>query len=189
MGWTGTSFHGGSLEDFFKKEFPGIEFIRTSRTGGAFYAAYRTEENRNIRALVVLVKTSAGQITYKEMSEDMEPFYYACPEKILDILDPPESCHAEKWRAKCRQYIRISRTVRPGAVIRTEKPVSFRGGLVTQIFEIRSVKPWEIEGVNQYGVGFPVRLSRESLIERALPEIPEPIEPVKERPAEQLVLI
>lgn len=46
---------------------------------------------------------------YKDMDEAMEPFYYDCPIRLLDLLDKlapatEPASGAYKWRAKCREH-------------------------------------------------------------------------------------
>lgn len=58
---------------------------------------------RYVYALVCLCKVERGEFFYKDMSEDMEPFYYDCPTAILNLLTEPINDHARKWRETCRE--------------------------------------------------------------------------------------
>lgn len=48
------------------------------------YAAMRKHGESDIWALIVLVNLRGSIISYKEMGEDIEPYYYDCLRKILD---------------------------------------------------------------------------------------------------------
>lgn len=39
---------------------------------------------------------------YKPMEEDMGPYYFNCPKRILDLLSPTDSKTANEWRESCR---------------------------------------------------------------------------------------
>ena len=81
----------------------------TSTRGDGFewsniiYAAYQTPYG--IVGLVICWKyyPSNRQVVHKEMTEDMHPFYYECPNNILDMLDDTDNENALEWRQKCRE--------------------------------------------------------------------------------------
>jgi hypothetical protein len=41
----------------------------------------------------------------KVMDEDMGPYFYDCPARILNLLTPTKSEYAQKWREECRRQI------------------------------------------------------------------------------------
>lgn len=58
--------------------------------------------------LVVFTQRRRGEFGYKDMSEDMEPYAYDAPARMLDMLDrlaPNPPGYAADWRAKCRARI------------------------------------------------------------------------------------
>lgn len=88
------------------------EVVKSTLRGSTYYAAVRTVDAARgtveTWALVALTSiTGSGtwekMFNYKEMSEDMGPYYYDCPASILDLLDETASETANKWRAACRE--------------------------------------------------------------------------------------
>jgi len=75
---------------------------------------------------------------HKAMSEDMGPFEYDCPARILDMLTPTDIEYSKEWRAKCRERL-AARAARPkvskGAHVRFEKPIPFMDGRSHSLFE------------------------------------------------------
>lgn len=68
---------------------------------GVAYLAYETE-NRGTIAVVVLLDRKREEIGYKLMDETVHPYFYDCPEEILNMLtDPPPNYGALQWRHKC----------------------------------------------------------------------------------------
>ena len=116
MGWT--FFHrepGLKTLDVFKKEF-GAGVLDGSSNGGQFYMVYQAKEGKlAIVCLIQYRRFDTFNFGYKDMSEDMGPFYYNCPERILKQLDPLEKLwlpnswpynEAKKWREKCWENIK-----------------------------------------------------------------------------------
>lgn len=81
----------------------------TSKKGDGFnwsniiYAAYQTPYG--IVGLVICWKyyPSNREVVHKEMTEIEHPFYYECPNNILDMLDDTDNETALEWRQKCRE--------------------------------------------------------------------------------------
>ena len=77
-----------------------------------YYAAVewvRPDGTREVWCAVFLLKfhpRARDGLTfgYKDMSEEMGPYAWRCPVRILDALTPTENAHANGWRAKCREY-------------------------------------------------------------------------------------
>ena len=44
---------------------------------------------------------SKRELGIKWIDEDMGPYYYECPRRVLDCLTPTDSDHARSWRASC----------------------------------------------------------------------------------------
>lgn len=83
-----------------------------------FYAAvervHKKTGERIVWAAVIKITHGRGDygFCYKDMSEDMGPYYYDCPAKVLDLLTPTESEYAKAWRAKCRERLKHAAEVR-----------------------------------------------------------------------------
>jgi hypothetical protein len=52
-----------------------------------------------------LVKRQGHEFGYKAMDDSMQPFYYGCPEKILNQLTPTDDPGSNKWREQCWKKI------------------------------------------------------------------------------------
>ncbi|HEY4545585.1 MAG TPA: hypothetical protein VIG90_04040 [Pedomonas sp.] len=67
---------------------------------------------------------------YKTMDETVHPFFYNCPEPILNLLTPTECDGANKWRRQCRQTL-SARRARPklsnGVMLEIDNPPSLCG--------------------------------------------------------------
>ncbi len=117
MGWT--SYHAtyyksnGSIDrkaeldhDLFCSEgVYGHKLVKSSMIGSVYYAAVLHPQGHTY-GLVVLTQTDMRNyhnFRYKDMSEDMEPFYYDCPMSILNLLSSTTYESALIWRQKCRQ--------------------------------------------------------------------------------------
>lgn len=95
MGWT--SIKGMNAEEAFKFDYQ--DYIRDyERVGNVLYCAMRSEIDDTTYGMVVLLEGGM----YKPMDEDVGPFYYDCPKRILDRLTPvhPDS-DAWEWRSRC----------------------------------------------------------------------------------------
>ncbi len=56
-------------------------------------------------AAVALIDPRGDELGIKEMDETMVPFYYNCPENILNLLTPTDDSGANKWRQQCWKKI------------------------------------------------------------------------------------
>ena len=80
------------------------ELLKSSVVGSTYYAAARSQRG-NIYGLVVItqVDRKTGEFYYKDMSEDMLPYYFDCPLSILKLLSPTDNESALEWRKQCRE--------------------------------------------------------------------------------------
>lgn len=163
MGWTTTSdyerHHKGlfTIREYLDREFacdnpnyPRHEILDSAMHGRTeYYAAVRSTDRTTgesvVSALVALVsykpRDPEGQtLGWKTMSETMHPYCYACPERILALLDPPGNADATEWRRLCREKRASAREARAafrhGAIVRFEAPMTFSGGVVRQRFTV-----------------------------------------------------
>lgn len=102
----GSNYSGGICH------YPKMEVIKSSMVGSVYYGAIRSVNTQtgNNRTWGVVVLTSTANLNgfdfaYKDISEDMEPGYYDCPQKILDLLSPTDNEYALVWRRKCREKL------------------------------------------------------------------------------------
>lgn len=126
-----------------RKKIGTFKVLKSSMVGSTYYAAvqktiFSTEtepEKFDIFAVVCFTHTDMKDyynFSYKDMSEDMEPFYYDCPRTILDLLTPADSENANRWRNKCREQLAIRtkqralRALPLGSVIEVIAPRDFK---------------------------------------------------------------
>lgn len=126
MGWT--SFHdvGLSVGEICTREFTDTNpagdrwsVVDQSTRGSVWYAIGRVDRVGQppvFYGLVWLTSRRGGQFAYKDMTEDMGPYYWDCPARLLDQLDklaPTPGQSAIDWRAKCRAKIAAKRKPKP----------------------------------------------------------------------------
>lgn len=80
----------------------GYQCIAKSSKFGEMYAAIQRPDGE-VFILVALIRTCKGEWGYKDMEEDMMPFYYNCTEKVLKLSTMNDS-NSVRWRAKCRNH-------------------------------------------------------------------------------------
>jgi len=163
MGWTTTDdyerFSKGlfSIREYLDRQFasdhpdyPRLEILDSSMTGRTeYYAAVRSTDRKSGKvttfALIAMVKYSTKawdghSLGWKEMSENMMPYLFNCPERIIGQLDPTTDARALEWRQKCREHREAKRAARtafqPGTVVMFEKPLTFTGGVERQRFTV-----------------------------------------------------
>ena len=155
MGWTSTHRDkGSSNRDWFASQFDGDNgrVLDAATVGGVCYIAYYCVPETGApytTALVCLTRWSPKDqfnFSYKDISEDMGPVYYACPQRILDQLSPLEDMllsdtgaeWASSWRQACQDYQaqRQARgSVSCGQRIRFSEPMRFSDGCEADTFE------------------------------------------------------
>ncbi len=96
----------------------GFSFEYLTQRGSIFYGVMKREhaDSDEINYFGIVIKTSSRtpkggrrEICCKEMTEDMGPYFYDAPLKMLNMLDslaPNPGEGAATWRAKCREVQR-----------------------------------------------------------------------------------
>lgn len=121
--------------------------LASSIVNSTYYAAVEQHGINGYSAIfaaVILTSTSKNRYGdrswgYKDMSEDMGPYRYDCPARILGLLTPTDNETAQKWRASCREVLqRKSRckTLKAGMVIKLHHPMKFTDGAEIDTFKI-----------------------------------------------------
>lgn len=82
------------------------DVLGTSLHGTVVYAVNRRTNKatgrEDVWATVYLTRWDPnGYFMIKSMSEDMGPFYYGCPKRLLDMLPPTDNQSAVEWRQRC----------------------------------------------------------------------------------------
>ena len=94
-----------------KKELDSIfntkdrEVLLSKIKGNIYYAAIQNKNSLQIYALICIFENKKF-FSYKEMSEYEHPFYYNCPEKILNLLSETYNGNALSWRLKVKNNIK-----------------------------------------------------------------------------------
>ena len=122
MGWTGCEGIFKDARDFFRHEFASeigdgqfVDFSfgkREKSEWGDGFETWETPvfcamkgENGNVSGMVILLderrESGRTEWLYKMIGENAGPVEDRCPEKILGLLDAPESENARAWREKC----------------------------------------------------------------------------------------
>lgn len=114
-----------SYKDFFQEGLEGT-IIDSYTKNGVFYGAL--QYSKGITALVILVRHNKGyyNFAYKWMDESFHPYYYDCPDRILDLLTPTDNEASNNWRAICRE--RNKTIPRKGDTVVFSKPIKFNNG-------------------------------------------------------------
>ena len=121
--------------------------LASSIVGSTYYAAVEQHGAKGYHAIfaaIILTSTSKNRYGdrswgYKDMSEDMGPYRYDCPARILDLLSPTDNETANKWRASCREALARRTKCRPlraGMTIRLHHPMTFTDGAEINTFKV-----------------------------------------------------
>lgn len=147
MGWTFQHRPKGiSHRDFFSKNYFGDGFKimdSSSPEFGVLYMAVKNLVTEYVFGAVFLLQWNPHDeynFGYKDMSEDMGPFSYECPERLLNLMsNPPSNAYAVKWRANCRANIArrnlLNEELKVGADVEFERPIRFGSGDEVQEFD------------------------------------------------------
>ena len=148
----------------------------------AYLAVERKVKDTNIRSVFCVViimnflknKTERFNFGYKSMNEGMYPYYYNCPESILNQLTEPYNDGSKLWREKCHYVIEAKNRIKEDVIVEVEKPIKFSNGMEYSKFLIRSLKPFKVEAIdctNPNGLRIPIRISKNDLINKEIKEI------------------
>jgi hypothetical protein len=108
----------------------------------AHYHIRRENGEPKVIMVTVIHRMPVGKWSYKEMSEDMNPYYYDCPLKLLDICPLPSVGGralgwAKEWREQVRQFHARKeqiKNIRPGHIIELNSGLL---GVVTKFVGLR----------------------------------------------------
>jgi hypothetical protein len=168
MGWTITHKpRGMSLKEFFSSEFDHVN-TKTGWSGkvldcaahlGAAYIAYEIKKDDTRKVIAIICATRYYKDTYynfgyKDMDEVEGPYYYDCPQRVLDLLTPTDNKTALEWRRKCqrRNEIRNSQPrLTVGRIIEFEQPIQFSNGVQLRTLKVASLKPLIFTDKDGYG--------------------------------------
>lgn len=144
MGWIGTyKSRTETMDEFFERELSNDKLCFIGK--GAFInfsEYYRCMYSENTKTYFVLVckvrlDKKTGELWYKDMSEDVHPYYYNCPANILALAEQSEPSNesAKEWRTKVHEVLdrkERTRNLQVGDVIRLDKKLNFGNGKFTE---------------------------------------------------------
>ena len=137
MGWTSFQIHKTmKTADIVRRELeqddqgktrPRFQLLDGAMRGSTFYGVMQlttwdgpdgsTRERSQVFGVVCLTErkhvhkmSEYVEFYYKDMDESMQPFYYDCPVRLLDLLDrlapvTEPTSGAYKWRKACREHV------------------------------------------------------------------------------------
>lgn len=145
----GTIDRKAECDNYFT-EYGQYEVVKSAMVGSVYYAAVRKlkncvgfektepwcenpifenvteDERKKVWCAVFLTKVDRYEFYYKDMSEDMHPYYYDCPIGILNLLTPTENESANAWRVACRKRIEEKKTAKKNPHALNNLPVGSR---------------------------------------------------------------
>jgi hypothetical protein len=86
--------------------------------------------------------------SYKDMDESMGPYYFRCPNDILDLLSETDNKGSLEWRSACRKRNDISAKVKvtKDALVVFENPIKFSNGFQAKVFKVADAKRNRVHG-------------------------------------------
>lgn len=81
-----------------------------------------------VSGVVALIKRSKGTFTYKTMHEDAGPYYWNCPDVILNQLSETTNEFALKWRKGClvnRERRALCKSITTSDTVTFDKKLNF----------------------------------------------------------------
>lgn len=129
----------------------GWTFLDQSTVGNTFYGLLERTKDAKVERLILVcilkkdrdTAERKGSWGYKSMTEDMGPYYWDCPVRILDKADevPSVSKSCDDWRKKCRARIafkKVKSNLTPGTVVLLREGCHFRGQPLTRATVVQS---------------------------------------------------
>ena len=121
-----------------------------------WYAAleiiYKETGKREVIALVTLVHmqpNSYHNLGTKAMSEDAGPCERECPKRILELLTPTTSTHAQGWRKDCWDRLNKKTTsLKSGHWVLFEREIQFKGGESFRLMKVHNARRRWFTGSN-----------------------------------------
>lgn len=139
MGWIRGAYPTGTATlDAWADDMPASDTVLDAVVAnGAVYAAIRDANGDVYAAVSAYDRLTRGpswdrtlEIGFKHMTESMGPVQVDCPDRILDLLSPPETIygdmgarHAAEWRDRCRATT-AARKARRAAMPSSGDPVA-----------------------------------------------------------------
>jgi hypothetical protein len=106
---------GESMRDFIvRNEFSSdaIKIVASAIYLREAYFAIRVNQTGAVVGVVVTIEHSREGIGLKVMAEDVGPYYWNAPAKILDALTETDNQSAIRWRDSCRKVLQRKSTLK-----------------------------------------------------------------------------
>lgn len=95
------------------------EVLKSSMVGTVYYSAIKwTDKEKGTSEVFAMVcKTRTAILEYlnfgyKDMTEDMGPYCYDCPQSILKLLTPTDDQYSNDWRKACQENAERKKALR-----------------------------------------------------------------------------
>ena len=127
--------------------------------------------NDHLGIAVYKLERYQGDWGYKPMDEDMGPYYYDCPLRLLDKCSPARTTEARAWRRKVREKANgraRAKRIKDGTRVKLDAALSFGALGVHDTFEAdtwvthtgRRSRVWRIVTPGSQSYGRLVRITR-----------------------------
>ena len=90
------------VKDYLSRAYvdSGEELVAISvHANSEVYLAIRKGER--VFAYIILIENNAREFGEKAMSEDMLPYYFNAPKRLIKALSPTEDKNSNEWRETC----------------------------------------------------------------------------------------
>jgi hypothetical protein len=103
MGTSYQQVRNRSTLDILKSELSSdCEIIASCIRADCAYLAIKRGDM--VMGSVARLYRSKGELGIKWIDEDMGPYYFECPRRVLDCLTPTDCARARDWRASCGSW-------------------------------------------------------------------------------------
>lgn len=167
MGWTALHKDSNvSIKSFFENEFTPNEVVGCKVVNKTAYIALKLADKTEVVGVVVLLDYKPKlhfNFAYKVMDETMIPYYYDCPESIMNMLTETDNESAIQWRAFCKETTvktKALKSLKVGDTIVFQNEFSFKKYGKAKTFTLTDKKKLYF---NAKEIGIEVKLRKGSL--------------------------
>lgn len=111
MGWaqrrTYNKKNTEEVKTFFAEEYPQFTILYLSiKNFREVYIAMQDKEGK-VFACVALIENMCDSFSYKIMEENILPYYFNAPKKLIKMLSPTDNTNALEWRERCAKIASV----------------------------------------------------------------------------------
>lgn len=114
---------------YYQKEYhlPKMTVLKSVMKGSVYYGAIESINSltnvKKIFAVVCKTSVEGMEFGYKDMDETCGPYYFDCPNSILEILSETDNELALEWRKKCREQNEQNKEISKSKKLLKELPL------------------------------------------------------------------